>query len=641
MVEAVSAQYRWFHWHLEFPTVFAVGGSYAEPATGSAPGFDCVIGNPPWDQIQLNPQEFFAPRYPAIAEEPNTAARDKAIRRLQDEHPTLYVEYTQAKRQVDGFKHFIHQSGRYPFTAFGRLNSYSLFAEHFRAILHPVGRAGVILPTGIATDSFNQYFFKDVVTSRSLVALYDFENRDKLFETVDSRVKFCLLTLAGIEAPVKAADFAFFAHETADLDRPGARFILTPEELLLLNPNTGTCPIFRGRRDAEITLAVYRRHPVLLKKGDATDSPWGVSFQLMFMMNTDSHLFHTRAELETDGWKLNGNTFHRSGQAMLPLYEGKMVHHYDHRWATYEDDGTIRDVAPTEHDSPVFSVLPRYWVEEKEVSSRLNGRWERGWLLGFRDICRSTDERTLISGSIPLVAVGNKFPLLLAPNLTHILGACLSSMPCDYIARQKLGGTSMNFFYVEQLPVPSPDLFHQRSPWGVGQRLQAWVEDRLVELTYTAWDIAPTALDVGDDGAPFRWDTERRSVIRAELDAAFFHLYGIDRDDVDYILDTFPIVRKHDEEHCGEYRTKRLVLEAYDALAKAIETVEPFVSALTPPPGKGQRHPAQATTPVWKGDRGPVRVELSSHATGCGHNPDLGGGTPECQVCAFNTRRSN
>jgi hypothetical protein len=380
---------------------------------------------------------------------------------------------------------------------------------------------------------------------------------------------------------------------------------------------------------------------VLLKKGDATDSPWDVSFQLMFMMNTDSHLFHTRAELETDGWKLSGNRFQRAGQNMLPLYEGKMVHHYDHRWATYEDDGTVRDVAATEHDSPVFSVFPRYWVEEKEVSSRLNGRWERGWLLGFRDICRSTDERTLISGSIPLVAVGNKFPLLLAPNLTHVLGACLSSMPCDYIARQKLGGTSMNFFYVEQLPVPTPDVFRERCPWAPDQRLQDWVEDRLVELVYTAWDIAPTALDMGDDGAPFRWDTERRSVIRAELDAAFFHLYGVDRDDVDYILDTFPIVKKHDEEQCGEYRTKRLILEAYGAMTNATETGEPLVSSLSPPPGKGARHPAEATTPVREAGREAVLVRQLSRATGCGHSPDLGGGTSGCQVCAFNNRRTS
>jgi hypothetical protein len=538
----------------------------------------------------LDPREFFAPRYPAIAEEVNAAARDRAIRQLRDEHPILYADYTQAKRHVDGVKHFIHQSGRFPLTAFGRLNSYSLFAEHFRTIVHSTGRAGVILPTGIATDSFNQYFFKDVIASRSLVSLYDFENALPLFEGVHRSFKFCLLTLAGTDAPVKAADFAFFAHEPAELSRPGARFALTPEELLLLNPNTGTCPVFRSRRDAEITLAAYSRFPVLVNKGEVPGNPWGVGFQLMFMMNTDAHLFHTRAELEADGWKLIGNKFHRAGQAMLPLYEGKMVHHYDHRWATYEDDGTIRDVAPAEHSSPVFSVLPRYWVEDNEVASRLSGRWERSWLLGFRDICRSTDERTLMSGSIPLVAVGNTFALLIVNELPQLLVATLSSLLVDFIARQKLGGTHMNFFYIEQLPVPTPEVFRGPCPWAPDQWLQDWVEDRLVELVYTSWDMTPAALDLGDDGSPFRWNPERRAVMRAELDAAFFHLYGIDREDADYIVGTFPIVNRSDEERFGEYRTKRLILEAYDAMAKSVETSDPFVSSLRPRPGDGERH---------------------------------------------------
>ena len=138
------------------------------------------------------------------------------------------------------------------------------------------GRAGIIVPTGIATDSFNRHFFKDLVTSRSLVSLFDFENSQPLFEGVHRSFKFCLLTLSGTDAPVAVASFAFFAHHPDDLNRPGTRFTLTPEEITLLNPNTGTCPVFRTRRDAEITLGIYRRLPVLIRKGDPDGNPWGV-----------------------------------------------------------------------------------------------------------------------------------------------------------------------------------------------------------------------------------------------------------------------------------------------------------------------------------------------------------------------------
>jgi len=157
---------------------------------------------------------------------------------------------------------------------------------------------------------------------------------------------------------------------------------------------------------------------------------------------------------------------------------------------------------------------------------------------------------------------------------------------------------------------------------------------RAVELTYTVWEFATFAADLGFEGPPFQWDDERRATLRSELDAAFFHLYGLDRDEVVYIMGTFPVIEDRDEKRFGEYRTKRLILEAYDAMAKATETGEPFVSSLSLPPGKGQRHRVRALQ-----ETGLVRQV--SPADGCGHNPDLGGGTPECQVCAFNTRRTS
>jgi hypothetical protein len=588
-VKRVGDRYRWFHWHLEYPHIFTTGGTDADPGTGWSGGFDCVVGNPPWEHVELKEQEWFASRMPAVAEAAGDE-RKTLIAGLTVDHPELFQEYRAALRQVNGERAFLGNSGRYPLAGRGRINTYSVFAETDRSLLGPTGRLGVILPTGIATDATTQYFFKDLVTSGELVSLYDFENSLPLFDGVHRSFKFCLLTLTGRHAPAEAATFAFFAHHPDDLGRDGVRFTLTPDEITLLNPNTGTCSIFRTRRDAEITLAIYRRHPVLIRHGDPDGNPWGLSFmQGLFNMTSDSGLFLTRDRLEREGWTLDGNVFRRDKETMLPLYEAKMIHHYDHRWATYDDSGTVREVTEAEHADPTFVVQPRYWVAAVEVEGQLEGRWTRDWLLGFRDICRSTDDRTMISGLLPVSAIGNKLPLLL-PTVDRALclAASLSSIPVDYAVRQKLGGTTMNFFYVEQHPIPRPTAFDTAYPFQESKTLGERIESQILELMYTSWDMAPVARTLGDDGPPFVWAPKRRAAIRAELDAAFFHLYGIRRNDTEYVLSTFPIANRKDPDLAAR------VLAAYDGISAANESGRPFLSALDPPPGQGPRHPARS-----------------------------------------------
>ncbi|GGU88058.1 N-6 DNA methylase [Streptomyces cavourensis] len=590
----LRTQYRFFHWHLEFPEVFSVpeSGVGIDEATGWAGGFDCVLGNPPWEHLELKEQEFFSARAAHIAEAAG-AKRKKLIAGLPAGDPALHEEYEAAKREVDGTRHFASGSGVFPLCGRGRIKTDPVFTEQGRKLTAPRGRMGVIVPTGIATDATTQYFFKDLVQQGSIAALYDFENRAGLFPDVDSRMKFSILSLTGRALREPAARFAFFLHDPAELDEADKAFTLTPEEIILLNPNTGTCPVFRSRRDAEITLGISRRVPVLIKDGDPKGNPWGVSFmQGLFNMTSDSHLFNTREDLEAEGWHLEGNAFAKGEARMLPLYEAKMLHHYDHRWATYDEDGSTRDLPLEEKCDPGAVVLPRYWVAEREVDEKLaSKRWKRKWLLGWRDICRATDERTAISFSFPKSAVGNKIPLMLAdqpPAALVALIACQGSLAHDFASRQKVGGITMNFFIWQQLPVLAPGalLSHYQ-----------WVGIRAKELSFTSWDMAHLARDLGDIGAPFIWDEDRRTVIRAELDALFFHLYGITRDDVDYILDTFPIVKRKDEAKYGTYRTKDLILAEYDRMAAAgVSLTNPLVdgenytSTLTPPPGHGPRH---------------------------------------------------
>jgi hypothetical protein len=598
--ERIARQYRFFHWHVEFPHIFQTGNAQdPDPQTGWDGGFTCVIGNPPWERVKLQKQEFFAARDPQIAKAPTAAARKKLIEKLaaseDDAEWALYEEFRAELRKSDGWSHLLRNSGRYPLTGRGDINTYAVFAETFRTVAGPRGRAGAIVPTGIATDATTQHFFKDLVGKGSLATLYDFENREGLFPAVDSRMKFSLLTMAGRAKRQKAAWFAFFLRNPMALG--ASQFALSQEEILLLNPNTGTCPVFRSRHDAEITLGIYRRIPVLVRHGNPGGNPWGVTFMRLFDMTNDAELFHAREELEGSGWALQGSIFKRDSERMLPLYQGMMLSIFDHRASDIVRSETAakRQAQPCEIDSyghvdPYRSAIPLYWVRESDCP-----KVTREWQFGFLSITSPTNERTFVSTLFPRSGVGNSVPLMdLRADAGEV--ACLtansSSFCLDFIARQKIGGTNLNFFIVEQLPLLPPSKYRENSEWVDGGSLMTWILPRVLELAYTAWDMSAFATDLQDAGPPFQWDEERRVWMRAELDAAFFHLYGVERDDVDYIMETFPIVKRRDIERYGSFRTKELILHVYDAMAEAARTGRAYQTILDPPPGQGQRHPA-------------------------------------------------
>ena len=558
-IARLAAEYRFFHWHLEFPHIFAgTGTEEVNPFTGWRGGFDVLIGNPPWERVKLQEQEFFASKDPDVALAPNAAVRKRLIKRLVESNPDLYGEYLAALRRAEGESHLLRSSGRYPLTGRGDVNTYAVFAETDRMLISASGRLGVVLPTGIATDATTQFFFSNLVSARNLISLYSFREIRRIFIGTDDRKPFCLLTVSGSSQDFEIS-LAFGLSSTDDLNRVGITYSLTPEEIKLLNPNTGTCPVFRSRRDAEITLGIYRRVPVLINKNDPiSGNPWGIKFMTMFHMSNDSHLFHTRDELEADGWTLHGNVFRRSDAQMLPLYEAKMIHHYDHRWATYERNGTIRDVRLAEKQDPNFVAMPRYWVSSVHVTTKLQHQLDTSWLFGFRDICRSTDERTVIASQFPRAGVGHTMPLVTSRS-PDFLQAVWSTFAFDYVARQKIGGTHLTYGYIQQLPIPAPDEFHQSTGWNQSVSLNKWIEQRVQKLN-----------EFSDTGA------QRRE--RWELDAAMMHLYGIERGDIDYIMETFLIVKRKDIATHGEYRTKRLILEIYDAMADAIRTGMPYES---------------------------------------------------------------
>jgi hypothetical protein len=579
-VERLARQYGFFQWHLGFPDVFRCEkGRPENDASGWSGGFDIVLANPPWERIKLQQQEWFATRSPAIAAAANKSQRQRLIDDLLQKDPELLRAFNADIRQAEGESSLIRNSGRFPLCGRGDVNTYTVFAETMRSVLAARGRVGCIVPSGIATDDTTKVFFQDVIERKCLVSLFDFVNDAGLFPGVGhGRFKFALLTIGGSAAtPRREAQFAFQVSEVVQLRDAERRFVLTAEDIALLNPNTRTCSVFRTGRDAEITKRIYRRVPVLIREGPPEENPWGMSFSRMLDMSTDSSEFRTRGELERDRWQLRGNVFVRGDEHYLPLYEAKMIHHFDHRYGDYADrpvgseNTSLPDVPVERLADPSYAPLPRYWVPKDEVEERLRGKWTQPFLLGWRDITNSTNERTVVASLLPSVASGDTV-LLMFPQerniqLHALLIGNLDAIILDYAARQKVGGTHLKYHVFKQLPVLPPATYQQTYPWTRGVALVEWLFPRAFELVYTAHDVDGFAHACGFTGAPFGWDVGRRFQLRCELDAAFFHLYGIPRDDVDHILGTFPIVRRNDEAKFGSYRTKHRILELYDEFA--------------------------------------------------------------------------
>ncbi|WDZ88902.1 N-6 DNA methylase [Nocardiopsis sp. HUAS JQ3] len=619
-IRRLGESHRFFHWHLEFPDIFPVGSDDAprgEAGAGWSGGFDCVLANPPWDKLDFEDKKYFSVVEPSIARIAGVARR-RRIAEWAQEDPEAGEEYRRARRAVKSTFHFAARSGSYEKCAEGlkvkgvnSLQADQLFVERFTALAHPEGRIGAIAPTALATGAGAQKLFDAFTRRRRVRSFYDFENLQKIFSAVDARQRFCLLTLDSGDRPAPAAKYAFFVHDPVQLDDQRKVFELNPDEIELLSPNTGSLPAFRSRRDADLTTSVYHSIPVLQKEGKGRGNPWGIRFRNLFNMTDDSDLFRTRVDLEGEGWVLQGNVFHRDRQRMLPLYEAKMAHHFDHRWNIFSgakgDD--VRQLGPAEKHDPAKAALPRYWVPEGDgpagehdyrgrpvhqegVSTRLAASgWDRHWLYGWRDVTNATNERTAIPAFVPRAAVGHKFPLMFSdlPG-SFMAGLCAvqSSLVFDYISRQKISGSSMGLFVWKQLPVPRPDQLEPHLDFFV---------PRVLELVYTAHDMEPLARDLGHDGPPFAWDEERRAAIRAELDAYMFHLYGLGREDTEYVLESFQTssggLKNNEIARYGTYRTKDMVLEVFDRMASTGVSIKSplgdnsgFCSVLEPPPGQ-------------------------------------------------------
>lgn len=460
--------------------------------------------------------------------------------------------------------------GRFPLTGRGDVNTYALFAELFANLASARGRAGIIVPTGIATEGTTAPFFSALVTSKRLVRLVDFENRARIFPAIDSRMKFSLLTIG---REMEQVEFAFFLTDVTQFTEPARRFSLSADDIIRINPNTKTAPLFRSRYDAELTAKLYARNPVLVAdNAGIPGDPWSFRYiTKMYDMTDDSGIFVDFQQF-AHGNEFTSESTRPRVLRLVPLYEAKMVNMFDHRWNSYSN-GVWKEPSNLEKSDPDYDSLPRYWVDEADLFGRMSSRdWPKTWLIGWRNITNATNERTIICSIIPFTAVGNTFHIVFLnapPELCACFVASLNSIVFDYIARQKIGGTHLTIEIAKQLPVLPP------SSYSAADR--AFIIPRVLHLIYSANSMQAFARDLGYDGPPFAWDEERRAQLRAELDAWYARAYGLMRDELHYILDpadvrgpdypseTFRVLKKNEIARYGEYRTARLVLAAWDA----------------------------------------------------------------------------
>ncbi|HEY1818373.1 MAG TPA: hypothetical protein VGG83_00460 [Trebonia sp.] len=554
-IDRLRDEHRFFHWHLEFPDVFRV----PEGETRWRGGFSCVLSAPPREQVD--------------------------------------------RRGESTVFRFATGSGAYPECAAGlaepgvsALRTDQLFTERVMTILAPEGRAGCAVAAGIAAAPGARHLLGGLMRRGVLASLYDFTGPDP---------RLCLLTLVGgpvvggpvvggpvLGSPVRAgvARFAFRLDDPAELGDGGRSFTLTLGEAALINPNTGALPAFRGSKDAALVTAIYRRVPALWDETRADGNPWKMRLETAFpRAAADTGLLRAEQELRDEGWEPAGSIFTRDGQCMLPVYEPPMIDLFDHRVAK-----------------------PRYWmaehgpvaVQRKDGAAHRPGvvdrlaelGWNWEWLCAWRTPVheRPVFERTAVAVFLPRAAVAGSLPLMLprvVPPFAAALIAAQSSLVFDYVARQKVDGPAVRAAHWKQLPVPTPRMLEPHLPF---------IVPRVLELVYTSPDMRPLARDLDDHGEdPFAWDPDRRASLRAELDAFFFRVYGIDdRADAEYITEilqtrTDGLEQGESQGDDGGRRAKELVLAAYDRMAEATDAAAgagaEYETRIYPPPGHGPR----------------------------------------------------
>ncbi len=562
-VERLATQYQFFHWQLAFPEVFAEGG------------FDLVLGNPPWDTLSPDAKEFFA------AYNPEVRFRDeKGQKALIDGllvQPELKSKWDQYRRELFGLVHFLKDSGRYVLYAEGNLgkgdfNVYRMFVELALRSIKQGGRCAQLVPEGIYNGANCAAIRSELLTRARWERLLGFENaRGIWFDGIDTRMKFALYT-AAVPGVTERLPVRFGIRTLDDLAAAarGETLALPVNLIHEFSPDALAVMEFGDQRDIDIAAKMYARWP---KFGDESAGPPMREYMREVDMGNDRDLF-------------------TEDPAGLPVYEGRMVDQYDHRAKGYRSGrGRAADWMPLEFGQPGKSIRPQWRILRERVPDKVVPRLVR-YRIGFCDVTSPTNERGTIATVLPPGTVsGHSVPTFLFP-LEFDWAYCVwlavaNSFSMDWLVRQKVQ-LHLTLSALDSLPFPRPDRTDPIAKVLVplvlrliccGSEMTGFWNARAAE----GW-CAPVDADGPPPGIE---DPDERFLLRAQIDAIVARdVFGLPADELSCILDTFPIVRRKDEERYGEYRTKRVILEFYDAMQEAArrgQPYQPFRDPLTGP----------------------------------------------------------
>jgi hypothetical protein len=553
MVEAPKAAQgaRAFHWPLEFPDVMQRGG------------FDAVVGNPPWEKYTILEREFFA-AFPEIVSEANAAKRRKLIEDELKRSPIVAEAWSTAQREASAKGDFVRGSGRFPQSAVGELNLYPLFAELATHLTKRDGWTGLILKSLMFTGSTWKGFTDHLVTSGRLRAVFDFKNWEMLFSSVGYHERYSLTTM-GPERPDIRMQLAVGLTNPAQLADDSSVIAVDRAFPRRVNPETGTLPQCETPEDLRILTRVAEALPTL------GQSDWDARYTSGLHMTSDAAELRDREGLEAEGFQLRGSWFLRGSEEFAPVYEGKFIHQYDHRFATF--DGIPADkrfgikaatINPTDDQKRdrTLEIFPRYWVRRRffEENARARGV-SMDWNLAFRDTTNVISNfRTAVGCVVGPTAFNYKCPNVVIASGDAVASALFlslfNSVPYDYLLRQKFYGANFTKSILLQTFVVTRAAV---TPY------EAKLLDAVAALTNTSESVQGFCRLLGRDHLCAS-DTKERIELRAWIDALYFDLFGFSADEADYVFDTFPIWRDKSTETWGSFYEKERTLAIFAKL---------------------------------------------------------------------------
>ncbi|TVQ53220.1 MAG: ATP-binding protein [Spirulina sp. DLM2.Bin59] len=509
-----------FHWGYHFDAVFERGG------------FDAIIANPPWEVFQTDEKEFFQ-RYDDLIRKNKldikawNKQRDQLLKDpdIQKAWLSYCSQFPHVSQYFKKAEQYLNQRSIMGGKSVARkINLYCLFIEQCFNLLRPGGECGIVIPSGIYTDLGAKQLREMLFSQTEVTGLFCFENRKMIFEGVDSRFKFVILSFEK-GRKTEAFPVRFMRHDVAELANFPAPDDIVLDVPLIRQLSPDSLSVMEFKQPIDITIAQKMLQFPLL--GEEIEGKWNLKLTAEFHMTNDSHLFKTEP-----------------APGRLPLYEGKMIHQFDHQWGQ-----------------------PKYWLDESDVRSKLLKRGEADtdqilayqmYKLGFRDIARNTDQRTAIITMLPKgVCCNHKIPTAIIYNTenqpclkSQLFFCCiLNSFIIDYLLRQRVT-TNLTFFFLYQLPVPR---LQEGDPWF------AEIVDRAAKLICTTpeYDELAAAVGLGSHHNSIT-DPTQRAQLRAQLDGIIAHLYSLTEAEFIHILSTFPIVSE---------QTKQAALNAYGEIS--------------------------------------------------------------------------